>query len=81
MPSRHNKTRVEDIVRVDAKTLDTIKNRNGFTAETFNASICFVTFIKPNSAQILEFTFPVQIKELTSGAKAQMMAIVTSEGS
>jgi hypothetical protein len=35
----------------------------------------------PNSAQILDPTFPVQIKEVTSGAKAQMMAIVTSEGS
>lgn len=69
------------MVTVDAKTLVTTKNRTGFTADTSMASICSVTFMEPNSAPILEPTLPAQINDVTSGAKARIMAIVTREGS
>jgi len=69
------------MVRVDSKTLFTTKILNRFTAETFKASICSATFIEPNSAPIPEPTFPAQINDVTSGSKARMIAIVTSEGS
>src|SRR5256885_3144375 len=65
---------------VVATTLLTIKNLKGFTADTSIASICSVTFIEPSSAPILEPTFPAQIKAVTKGASALIMAIATKDG-
>src|SRR5579875_1159209 len=68
------------IIKVVASTRVTTKNLNGLTADTSMASICSVTFIEPNSAPMLEPTFPAQISDVTSGARARIMAIATSEG-
>src|ERR1041385_6471919 len=66
---------VEAITRVVTRYL------NGFIAETSIASICSVTFIEPNSAPILEPTFPAQINAVTSEASARTIAIEINEGS
>lgn len=64
-----------------AKTLLTTKNLKGLVAETSIASICSVTFIEPNSAAILEPTFPAQINAVTKGASARIIAMATRLGS
>lgn len=50
-------------------------------AETSMASICSVTFIEPNSAPILDPTFPEQMREVTNEARALTIAIEINEGS
>lgn len=66
---------------VVAKTRVTTKNLNGLVPETSIASICSVTFIEPNSAPILEPTFPAVIKAVSKGANERKIAIATSDGS
>ena len=66
---------VEAIIRV------TTKNLKGLVAETSIASICSVTRIEPNSAPILEPTFPAVIKAVTNGANARTTAMEIREGS
>ena len=66
---------------VEASTLVTTKYLNGLIAETSMASICSVTFIEPNSAPILEPTFPEQIRDVTSEAKARTIAMEIRDGS
>ena len=68
------------IINVVASTRVTTRNLKGLIAETSIASICSVTFIEPSSAPILEPTFPAQIRAVTKGAKALMIAIETNEG-
>lgn len=68
-------------INVQASTRVTTRNLNGLMADTSIASICSVTFMEPNSAPILEPTFPAQMSAVTKGAKARIMAIVISEGS
>ncbi len=68
-------------VSVQAITRVVTKYLNGFIAETSIASICSVTRIEPNSAPILEPTFPAQINAVTSEASARTMAIEISDGS
>src|SRR5687768_7695142 len=68
-------------ISVVASTRVTTKNLNGLTAETSIASICSVTFIDPSSAPIFDPTLPAQIKAVTNGASALMIAIDTSDGS
>src|SRR6476660_8538234 len=69
------------IIHVVASTRVTTKNLKGFVADTSMASICSVTLIEPNSAPIFEPTFPAQIREVTNGASARMIAIATRDGS
>src|SRR6187402_3057318 len=59
----------------------TTRNLKGLMAETSMASICSVTFMEPSSAAIFDPTFPAQIKAVTRGARALMIAMATSEGS
>ena len=68
------------IISVVASTRLTTKNLNGLTADTSIASICSVTFMEPNSAPMLDPTFPAAIKAVTNGANARMIAIATREG-
>lgn len=68
------------MVIVVANTRVTTKYLKGFIADTSMASICSVTFIEPNSALILEPTFPAQISAVTNGPKALTMAIPIKEG-
>ena len=69
------------IISVVANTLLTTKNLKGFIADTSMASICSVTFIEPNSAPILDPTFPEQISAVTNGPNAFTIAIPIKEGS
>ncbi len=69
------------IINVQAKTRVTTRYLNGLIAETSMASICSVTFMEPNSAPILEPTFPAHIKAVTSGAKARITAMEIRDGS
>lgn len=62
------------MMRVTARYL------NGFMADTSMASICSVTFIEPNSAPMLEPTFPAQISAVTNGPKAFTTAIPINDG-
>lgn len=66
---------VEAITRVVTRYL------KGFIADTSIASICSVTFIEPNSAPMLEPTFPAQINAVTNEPKALTIAIEIKEGS
>ncbi len=66
---------------VVAQTRVTTKNLNELTPETSIASICSVTFIEPSSAPIPEPTLPAQIKAVTNGASARIMAMATRLGS
>ena len=66
---------------VAANTRVETKNLNGFVAETSMASICSVTRIEPNSAPMLDPTFPAAISPVNSGANVLSKAIATSEGS
>ena len=65
---------------VVAKTLLTTKYLKGLVAETSIASICSLTFIDPNSAPILDPTFPAEIKAVSNGANVLNKAIPTKEG-
>src|SRR2546428_12275254 len=65
---------------VVAITRVTTKYLNGLIAETSMASICSVTLIEPNSALMLEPTFPAQISAVTNGPKALMMAMPINDG-
>src|SRR5438067_11746752 len=69
------------IITEVAITRVTTRNLKGLVADTSMASICSVTFMEPNSAPILEPTFPAQISDVTNGANARIMAIEISEGS
>src|SRR5579875_3861177 len=69
------------IIKVVASTRVTTKNLNGLTADTSMASICSVTFIEPNSAPMLEPTFPAAINAVTKGANARIIAMETKDGS
>src|SRR5688500_14183470 len=69
------------IIKVVANTRVTTRNLNGLIADTSIASICSVTFIEPNSAPMFDPTLPAQIRAVTKGAKARMMAMETSDGS
>ena len=53
----------------------------GLVPDTSMASICSVTRIEPNSAPMLDPTFPAAISAVINGASARMMAMDTSEGS
>jgi phospholipid/cholesterol/gamma-HCH transport system ATP-binding protein len=68
------------MVMVAASTLVVTRNLKGFVAETSMASICSVTRMEPNSAPILEPTFPAAISEVRRGARVLSKAIPTSEG-
>ncbi len=68
------------IVIVEARTRVATKYLKGLIADTSIASICSVTFIEPNSAPILEPTFPAQIKAVTNDASALTIAIEISDG-
>src|SRR5215471_13314312 len=68
-------------ITVVAITRVTTKNLKGLVAETSIASICSVTLIEPNSAPILEPTFPAVINAVTNGANALTTAMEISEGS
>src|SRR6201996_8035817 len=69
------------MVNVVASTLVQTKNLNGLVPDTSIASICSVTRIEPSSAPMLEPTLPAAIKAVTSGARARIIAIDTSDGS
>ena len=64
-----------------AITRVTTRNLNGLVADTSIASICSVTFIEPNSAPMLEPTFPAAMSAVTNGANARIMAMDINEGS
>ena len=68
------------MVTVQASTRVHTKYLKGFIAETSIASICSVTFIEPNSAPILEPTFPAQINAVTNEPSARTIAIDINEG-
>src|SRR5665213_3604787 len=68
-------------VIVQASTRVVTKYLNGLIAETSIASICSVTFIEPNSAPMLEPTFPAQIKAVTNDANALTIAMEIKDGS
>ncbi len=68
------------MVIVAATTRVTTRYLNGFIAETSMASICSETRIEPNSAPMLEPTFPAHINAVTSDAKARTIAIDINEG-
>jgi hypothetical protein len=61
-------------------TLVTTRNLNGLAPETSMASICSETFIKPNSAPILDPTFPAAIRAVISGGRARTIAMEIKEG-
>ncbi len=67
-------------VSVDAMTRVVTKYLNGLMADTSIASICSVTFIEPNSAPMLEPTFPAQINAVTNDANALTIAIEIKDG-
>src|SRR5690606_25652555 len=66
---------------VVANTLVTTKYLNGLVPETSMASICSETFMDPNSAPILEPTFPAAIRAVNKGANERKRAMATKEGS
>ena len=68
-------------VIVEASTRVVTKYLNGLIADTSIASICSVTFIEPNSAPMLEPTFPAQINAVTNEPNALTIAIEIKEGS
>jgi len=65
---------------VVASTLVTTRYLKALTPDTSIASICSVTFMDPNSAPMLDPTFPAQIRAVTNGASARIMAMATSDG-
>ena len=69
------------IVIVEAITRVVTRYLKGLIADTSIASICSVTFIEPNSAPMLEPTFPAQIKAVTNDPSALTMAIEINDGS
>src|ERR1700749_1741301 len=69
------------IAKVVAITRVQTKYLKGLVPDTTIASICSVTRMEPNSAPMLEPTFPAAIRAVTSGASARIMAIDTNDGS
>src|SRR3978361_2281278 len=68
------------MVSVVANTLVHTRYLKGLVPDTSMASICSVTRIEPNSAPILDPTFPAAIRAVINGARARMMAIDTKDG-
>src|SRR3954467_13715104 len=68
-------------ITVHASTRVATKYLKGLIAETSIASICSVTFMEPNSAPMLEPTFPAHIKAVTREPSARTMAMEINEGS
>ena len=67
-------------VMVEASTRVVTRYLNGFIADTSIASICSVTFMEPNSAPMLEPTFPAQINAVTNDPNARTIAMEIKEG-
>lgn len=61
-------------------TLVETRNLNGLVEETSMASICSETRIEPNSAPILDPTFPAITRAVMSGASARITAIAINDG-
>src|ERR1700744_726033 len=69
------------IVILVASTRVHTRYLKGLVPDTSIASICSVTRIEPNSAPMLEPTFPAAISAVISGARARIIAIDTKDGS
>ena len=81
MPTNANKLTSIGSIIVIAKTLVLTRYLNGWVEETSIASICSVTFMEPNSAPILDPTFPEITRAVSNGARARIMAMPIREGS
>src|SRR5690349_17904371 len=67
-------------MRVVAQTRVTTRYENGRVPDTSIASICSVTCMLPNSAPMLDPSFPAQINPVMSGPSERTTACDTNDG-